>query len=99
MESLAENFTDALINGNVGGDKYWKKLGSGVQQVMREATQFTCLYKPISGTLKDEKYLDTPSGEELTRTFITIKIELFQPGTNDKIVLERTFNKALLDTK
>jgi len=92
---LADNFKDALVNQNVTNEPYFKRLGSTVQATMREAVAFICNYKPIQGTFSEEK--EVVNGEEITKTFVTIKIELFQPGTNDKIVLERTFNKSLLD--
>ena len=92
---LAENFKDALVNQNVANEPYFKRLGSAVQAVMRDAVTFICNYKPIQGTFSEEK--EIINGEEIVKTFVTIKIELFQPGTNDKIVLERTFNKSLLD--
>jgi len=91
---LVENFTDQLKNGNYA---WWKQLGATCQSVMREAVYFTCLNKPIEADFKTEEY--EQNGEQLTRTFVTIKIKLEQPGTGDKIVLERTFNKNLLDTQ
>ena len=92
---LADNFKDALVNQEAGNEPYFKRLGSTVQSVMREAVQFICLHKPISGTISDKKEIE--NGEEIVRTYVSVKIEIFQPGTNDKIVLERTFNKTTLD--
>ena len=93
---LADNFKDALVNQDVAGEPYFKRLGSTVQAVMREAVQFICLYKPISGTTSTKKEIE--NGEEIQITYITVKIEVFQPGTHDKIVLERKFNKTTLDS-
>ena len=92
---LADNFKDALVNQDVDKEPYFKRLGATVQATMREAVNFVCLYKPIQGTISEKKVIE--NGEEIVKQNITIKIELFQPGTNDKIVLERMFTKSLLD--
>lgn len=93
---LAENFKDSLVSLEVEGEPYFKRLGPTVQAVMREAVQFTVLNKPLDFTVKEEKHKDT--GEEVKVEMITITINVFQPGTNDEIKLERTVSKALLET-
>lgn len=94
---LAENMKDCLVNLEVQDEPYFRRLGPSVQAVMRESVQFTCLHKPLKGKETVEKYEDNE--EEKTREFITYQIVLYQPGTNDKIILERRFTKALVETK
>lgn len=93
---LSDNFKDALVSLDVDGEQYFKRLGSTVQAIMREATHFTCLYKPIEGVVTEKK--QKIDGVERITEFVTITIVLYQPGTNDKIVLERTFTKVLLES-
>ena len=95
---LSENFKDCLVNLEADGQPYFKRLGPSLQAVMREAVQFVCLYKPLEGKVIEEKQTND-DGEEIVREFVIFKIDLFQPGTIDKIVLERKFTKALLETK
>ena len=92
---LTDHFKDALVNQDVDKEPYFKRLGSTVQTTMREAVNFICLHKPLQGTFKDEK--EILNGEEIIKTYVTIRIDVFQPGTNDKIVLERKFSKSELD--
>ena len=91
---LAENFKDALVNSSPQGEDYFKRLGPTVQAVMREAVQFTCLYKPLKGKITHEKLDD---GSE--REFVTIEMEVYQPCTHDKILLHRKFSKSYLDNQ
>ena len=92
---LAVNFKDCLVNMEANGQPYFKRLGPGVQAVMREAVDFICLYKPVLGKITKE----VQGEEEKEVEFVNIAIDVFQPGTNDKITLERRFTKALLETK
>ena len=94
---LADNFKDALVSLEVQGEPYFKRLGSNVQAIMREAVQFTVLYKPLKSEIREEEYEE--NGKLLTRENITIWIYVYQPGTNDKIRLERTISKSLLDVQ
>jgi len=94
---LAENFRDALVNSSVNGDNYFKSLGSTTQATMREAVNFICMNKPIQAKLEEAEVVDGDSKKKITN--VTVFIELFQPGTNDKITLERTFSKSLLDVQ
>lgn len=92
---LADNFKDALINGNPQGQEYFKRLGPTVQATMREAVQYTCLYKPLEGKISEETYKE--NGESHVREYVTIAFEIVQPGTNDVIKLERRFTKSNLE--
>ena len=90
---LADNFKDCLVNHQPNGESYFRYLGPTVQAAMREAVNYICLHKPMKGEIVKKKQ----NGDEVE--FVKIQIEVFQPGTNDKIVLERSFTKALLETK
>lgn len=90
---LAENFKDALVNANPQGERYFSRLGPTVQATLRESVLFTCLYKPLKGKVVEEKIGDNGESKE----FVVIKIDVFQPGTNDKITLERKFTKSYLE--
>jgi len=91
---LAENFKDALVNSSPQGEDYFKRLGPTVQAVMREAVQFTCLYKPLKGKITHEKLDDGSECE-----FVTIEMEVYQPCTHDKILLHRKFSKSYLENQ
>jgi len=86
---IAEHFKDCLTNTDVDGEPYFKRLGPTTQSIMREAVLFSCLHKPMKGIPSEEDGVE----------FITILLKVIQPGTNDKIVLERKFNKSILGTK
>ena len=92
---LADNFKDALINANPQGQDYFKRLGPTVQATMREAVQYTCLYKPLEGKVTEESYKE--DGVLKKREFVTIAFDIVQPGTNDVITLERRFTKSALE--
>jgi hypothetical protein len=95
---LAENFKDCLVSLEVQGEPYFKRLGPSVQAVMRDAVQFTCLYKPLKGRVTEEKF-NPEDEEEVAKEFVTFQVVLYQPGTHDKITLERKFTRALLESK
>jgi len=82
---LNEHMKDALVNRDVDGQPYFKRLGPGTQAVMREAVNFYCLYKPLKGKVSEEVCKDGDGND------------LFQPGSIDKISLERKFPKSELE--
>jgi len=92
---IDKNLRDSLINSE---GSYFKKQGAYLQSMMREAISFTCLHKPLKGLITDEKYIDG-DGNEQVRLFVTFKIDLFQPGTNDKWTVERKFTKISIDAE
>ena len=94
---LAVNFKDCLVNMEANGQPYFKRLGPGVQAVMREAVDFICLYKSVEGKISKETQGEGDEKKEVE--FVNIAINVYQPGTNDKITLERRFTKALLETR
>jgi len=91
---LTECFKDALVNSNPQGEDYFKRLGPSIQAVMRDAVQFICTYKPLSGKITEEK-LDDGSPCE----FVTFEFPLYQPGTNDKIILNRKFTLSYFENQ
>ena len=93
---LNEHLKDQLINRLVDGQPYFKRLGPGTQAVMREAVDFHCKYKPLKGKVTEEVTKDG-DGNEVKREVVTFKVDLFQPGSIDKISLERTFAKSEID--
>lgn len=93
---LLEHMNDALVNRLVDGQPYFKRLGSGTQAVMREAVNFHCLYKPLKGKASEEMGTNG-DGNEVKKEFVTFKIDLFQPGSIDKISLERKFPKSEIE--
>jgi len=94
---LADRFKDCLVNLEAGGQQYFKRLGPTVQAVMREAIHFIVLYKELEGKVIEEKH--TVDDVESLTEFVEISVDVFQPGTNDKITLTRKYTKSLLDTK
>ena len=93
---LNEHLKDALVNCEIGGHPYFKKLGPATQSVMREAVNYYCLYKPMKGKVSEEVYKDG-DGNDAKKEFVTFKIDLFQPGSIDKISLERKFTKSEIE--
>jgi len=93
---LNEHMKDALVNRDVDGQPYFKRLGPGTQAVMRESVNFTCLYKPMKGKVSEESCKDG-DGNDIKKEFVTFKIDLFQPGSIDKISLERKFTKSEIE--
>jgi len=92
---LADAFKDSLINANPKGQDYFKSLGPTLQATMREAVAFHCMYKPLEGVVSEEKYSE--NGESMVREFVTIGFDIIQPGTEDKISLERKFTRSYLE--
>ena len=93
---LLEHMSDALVNRHVDGQPYFKRLGPGTQAVMREAVNFNCLYKPMKGKVSEE-VTTNGDGNEVKKEFVSFKIDLFQPGSIDKITLERKFPKSEIE--
>jgi hypothetical protein len=93
---LNEHMKDALVNRDFEGSPYFKKLGPATQSVMREAVNYHCLYKPLKGKVSEETFKDG-DGNEIKKEYVTFKIDLFQPGSIDKISLERKFSKSELE--
>ena len=54
------------------------------------------LYKPLKGKVTEEDCKDG-DGNDIKKEFVTFKIDLFQPGSIDKISLERKFTKSELE--
>jgi len=89
---LADAFKDTLVNQD---PDYFRNLGPTAQALMREAVNFTCMRKPLKGVVSNGKINEVGGETEVEN--VTIKIDVFHPGLNDKITLERTFTKSYLE--